>query len=299
MRGLCMARVPRVLTVFPSVVLAAVLGPCPLAAQGVRVSAGTIEDRRTTGKFFAGLEIELKLTGDDVADAKSARILLKKAVDETGRDLLPERKPDEDFKSVGSSELKLALKNPARGAAAVKEIAGEVQLYVPTRDPAAVVTIDRVLTRMDKAIESPALKAQKITLNLVSPKVYLAEAKKRDAEFDKEMEKHKEEMKKEAGDDKTAEALMALVKGFAGMMNDVGENDLILQIGDEQKKILDIGVVRANGEAIDTSGSMSTGSVKILKFSQKLPADAKLKLLLHTRKSIVSSPFTLANVPLP
>jgi len=33
MRGLCMARVPRVLTVFPSVVLAAVLGPCPLAAQ--------------------------------------------------------------------------------------------------------------------------------------------------------------------------------------------------------------------------------------------------------------------------
>jgi len=261
MRGLCMARVPRVLTVFPSVVLAAVLGPSPLAAQGVRVSAGTIEDRRTTGKFFAGLEIELKLTGDDVADAKSARILLKKAVDETGRDLLPERKPDEDFKSVGSSELKLALKNPARGAAAVKEIAGEVQLYVPTRDPAAVVTIDRVLTRMDKAIESPALRAQKITLSLVSPKVYLAEAKKRDAEFDKEMEKHKEEMKKEAGDDKTAEALMALVKGFAGMMNDVGENDLILQIGDEQKKILDIGVVRANGEAIDTSGSMSTGSV--------------------------------------
>lgn len=297
MRRLAKPHVAGVFSILSGLALAG-LAPAGASAQ-VRVSAGTIEDRRTTGKFFAGLEIELKLTGDDLADAKSARILLTKAVDETGRDLLPEQKPDGDFKSVGSSELKLALKNPARAAAAVKEIAGEVQLFVPTRDPAAVVTIDRALSRMDKPIDSPALKAQKITVRLVSPKVYLADAKKRDAEFDKEMEKHKEEVKKEAGDDKTAEALMALVKGFAGMMNDVGENDVILEIGDDQKKILDVSFLRANGDAIDTSGSMSSGGVKILKFSQKLPPDAKLKLLLHTRKSIVSAPFTLANVPLP
>jgi hypothetical protein len=268
-------------------------------AQGVRVSAGTIEDRRTTGRFFAGLEIELKLTGDDVADAKSARIHLTKAVDETGRNLLPEQKPDEDFRSVGSSQLKLALKNPARGAAAVKEIAGEVQLFVPTRDPAAVVTVDRVVSRMDKSIDSPALKAQKIAIRVVSPKAHRAAAKKREAEFEKEMEKHKDEMKKEAGDDKTAEALMALVKGFSGMMNEVGENDLILEIEDEQKKLLDVSVVGPKGETIDTHGSMSSGSLRILQFGEKLPADAKLKLLLQTRKSIVSSPFTLANVPLP
>jgi hypothetical protein len=268
-------------------------------AQDVRVSAGTIEDRRTTGRFFGGLEIELKLTGDDLADAKSARIFLKKAVDETGRDLLPEQKPDEDFRSVGSSPLKLALKNPARGAAAVKEIAGEVQLFVPTRDPAAVVTVDRVVSRMDRAIDSPALKGQKISVRVVSPKAHRAAAKKREAEFEKEMEQHKDEMKKEAGDDKTAEALIALVKGFSGMMNEVGENDLILEIEDEQKKLLDVSVVGPKGETIDTRGSMSSGSLRILNFAEKLPADAKLKLLLQTRKSIVTSPFTLANVPLP
>lgn len=270
-----------------------------LPAQDLRVSTGTIEDRRTTGRFFAGLEVELKLTGDDLADAKSARILLKKAVDETGRDLLPEKKPDEDFKSVGSSELKLSLKNPARGASQIKEIAGEVQLFVPTRDPAAVVTVDRLLSRMDKPIDPPGLKAQKISVRLVSPKAHRAAAKKREAEFEKEMEKHREEMKKEAGDDKTAEALMALVKGFSGMMNEVGDNDVILEIEDEQKKLLDVSVVRANGETIDTRGSMSSGGLKILQFGEKLPPDAKLKFLLQTRKSIVSAPFTLANVPLP
>jgi hypothetical protein len=285
-----------------SVVLPSVMGLALAAtsnAQGVRVSPGTIEDRRTTGRFFAGLEVELKLTGDDLADARSARIILKKAVDETGRNLLPERKPDDDFKSIGSSELKLSLKNPARGAAAVKEIAGEVQLFVPTRDPAAVVTIDRVLSRMDKAIDSPTLKAQQISVRVVSPRVHREAAKKREAELEKEMEKHKEEMKKEAGDDKTAEALMALVKGFSGMMSEVGDNDLILEIEDDQKRIVDVSVVGPKGDAIDTRGSMSSGGLKIMQFGEKLPADAKLKILLQTRKSIVSAPFSLTNVPLP
>jgi hypothetical protein len=270
-----------------------------LFAQDLRVSAGTIEDRRTTGRFFAGLEIELKLTGDDLADAKAARVVLKKAVDETGRDLLPERKGDEDFKSVSGSDLKLSLKNPARGASAVKEISGEVQLFVPTRDPAAIVTVDRILSRMDKPIESPALKAQQIGVRLVSPKVYKAGAKKREAELDKEMEKHKEEVKKEAGDDKTAEALMALVKGFAGMMGDVGDNDLIIETKDDQKRILEVLVVGPKGDTIDSQGSMSSGDVRILKFSEKLPADAKLRFLLQTRKSVVAAPFALTNVPLP
>jgi hypothetical protein len=269
------------------------------SAQGIRVSAGTIEDRRTTGKFFAGLEIELKLTGDDLADAKSARILLKKAVDETGRNILPESKPDEQFKSINSSELKLSLKNPARGASAVKEIAGEIQLFVPSRDPAATVTVDRLLSRMDKAIDSPALKAQKIAIRVVSPNAHRAAAKKREAELEKEMEKHKEEMKKEAGDDKTAEALMALVKGFSGMMNEVGDNDLILEIEDPEKRLLDVSVVGPKGDTIDTNGSMSSGSLRILQFHEKLPADAKLKLLLQTPKAIVSAPFSLTNVPLP
>jgi hypothetical protein len=280
-------------------VLATALPAAGLLAQDLRVSAGTIEDRRTTGRFFASLEIELKLTGDDLSDAKSARILLKKAVDETGRNLLPDSKPDQDFKSINSSELKLSLKNPARGAAAVKEIAGQIELFVPARDPAATVTVDRVLSRMDKAVDSPALKSQKIALRVVSPNAHRAAAKKRDAELEKEMAKHKEEMKKEAGDDKTAEALMALVKGFSGMMNEVGDNDLILEIEDPDKKVLDVSVVGPKGDTIDTNGSMSSGSLRILQFHEKLPADAKLRLLLQTRKSIVSAPFSLTSVPLP
>jgi hypothetical protein len=284
-----------------AVALALLALPGRAAGQDLRVTAGTIEDRRTTGKFFGGLEIELKLTGDDLADAKAARVLLKKAVDESGRDLLPEKKGDEDFqKSSGSSgpDLKVNLKNPARGAGAIKEVSGDVELYAPSRDPAATVVVERLTSRMDKPIAAPALKAQNIAVRLVSPNVYRADAKKREAEMDAEMEKHKEEVKKEAGDDKTAEALMGLVKAFSGMMNDVGDNDVILQIEDEGGKLQDVEVVGKSG-VIDTRGSMSSGGLKILQYSEKLPPDAKLRFLLKTKKSLLKTPFTLTNVPLP
>ena len=281
--------------------LALVAAPALVATQDLRVTAGTIEDRRTTGKFFGGLEIELKLTGDDLADARAARVQLKKAVDESGRDLLPEQKNEEDFrKSSGSGgpDLKISLKNPARGASAIKEVSGDVELFAPSRDPAATVVVDRLMSRMDKSVDSAALKAQKIGVRLVSPKVHRADAKKREAEMDAEMKKHEAEVKKETGDDKTAEALMGLVKAFSGMMNEVGDNDVILQIEDEGGKILDVEVV-GKGGVIDNRGSMSSGGLRILQYGEKLPPDAKLRFLLKTKKAVLSTPFTLTNVPLP
>ena len=276
----------------------------PLSGQDLRVSAGTIEDRRTTGKFFGGLEVELKLTGDDLADAKASRVLLKKAVDETGRDLLPEEKKEPDFQTSGGSDLRISLKNPARGATALKEISGEVQLFTPSRDPAATVVVDRLLSRMDKPLSMPALKSQKIELAVVSPKVHRANAAKRNAEFDKEMAKNKAEMEKELAnaspeDAKALEAIMGLAKAFSGMMDEVGDNDLILNVKDADNRLMDVEVTRADGEIISSRGSMSSGELRILHFSEKLPPNAKLRVLVKTKKALVSSPFTLLNVPLP
>lgn len=276
----------------------------PLSAQDLRVSAGTIEDRRTTGKFFGGLEVELKLTGDDLADAKASRVLLKKAVDETGRDLLPDEKKVPDFSTSGGSDLKVSLKNPARGATTLKEISGEVELFTPSRDPAATVTVDKLLSRMDKPISMPALRNQKIEVTVVSPKAHRANAAKRKAEFEKEMAKGKAEMEKEmkgasAEEAKALEAIMGLAQAFSGMMDEVGDNDLILNVKDADGRLMDVEVVRADGERISSNGSMSSGELRVMNFSEKLPADAKLRVFVKTKKALVSSPFTLSNVSLP
>lgn len=279
------------------------IGP-PLSAQDLRVSTGTIEDRRTTGKFFGGLEVELKLTGDDLADAKAKRVIVKRALDETGRDLLPDEQKEPDFSTSSGSDLKVSLKNPARGATALKEISGHVELFTPSRDPAATVTVDRLLSRMDKPISMPALRNQKIEIAVVSPKAHRANAAKRKAEFEKEMAKGKAEMEKEmkgasAEEAKALEAIMGLAQAFSGMMDEVGDNDLILNVKDADGRLMDVEVTRAGGEEISSNGSMSSGELRVMNFSEKLPADAKLKVLIKTKKALVSAPFTLSNVSLP
>jgi hypothetical protein len=298
---------PKHLRLSPLLVLPVLmaLSGAPVRAQGVLVTTGTVEDRRTTGQFFGGLEIELKVTGDDLADAKASRVLVKKAVDATGKDLLPESSSEEDFRdsSGGNSSLKVSLKNPARGAAAVREVAGEIQLFVPGRDPAATASVDKFLSRMDKPLSSPGLKAAQIEVRLVSPKTYKANLEKSQAEMEKEMEKHRAELQKEAEkegvDAGQADALIALAKGLMGMMGDVGENDLVFEIKDKQKRLYDVEVVNKAGKTIDRNGSMSSGDVRILHFTEKLPADARLRFLIRTDKSVQRSPFALKDVPLP
>src|SRR5437763_399790 len=82
------------------------------------------------------------------------------------------------------------------------------------------------------------------------------------------------------GDEKQADAMMALAKGLMSMMGEVGENDLVLSINDPDKRIFDIEVASRDGKTIESHGSMSSGDVRILNFREKLPADAKLRIFL-------------------
>jgi hypothetical protein len=134
----------------------------------------------------------------------------------------------------------------------------------------------------------PALKAVKAEVTVVSRKTYEAE-KKKDAE----------RRKKEA---EGAGIGGAMVEAFAGLFEGfmtVEENDVLVKVDDPGKKIFDVEVVDSKGAKIDGGGSMTIGSFRILKFSEKVPADAGLKVYLLTPKSLVTTPFQLKNVALP
>lgn len=96
-------------------------------AQQLRVVTGNVEDRRSTGGHFVGLGIELKLVGDVLKEAKAVRLVVERATDETGKDLLDAEKSKSGFEQIRSSgenntQLTLALKNPARQAAVLREL---------------------------------------------------------------------------------------------------------------------------------------------------------------------------------
>lgn len=265
----------------------------PAGKSDLAVSAGDVTDRRRNDNLFASLEIELRLTGEAAAGARGARATVEKAVDDTGRNLIKEKSDgSNDFaKSTGDGPpaLKIELRNPARRATKVRELTGQVELFVPERDPSAQARVAKFASQMDRPISAPALKAAGAAVTVVSRKTY-EEEKKKDAE----------RRKKEAEGAGIAGAMVNAFAGlFEGMFGDIGENDVLVRVEDKGKKVFSVDVLDAAGKPVEGMGSMKVGDFWILKFMEKLPADAGLQVSVMTPKSVVTERFALKDVALP
>jgi hypothetical protein len=255
------------------------------------VTAGEVTDRRRNDGNFSSLEIELKLGGEGLEAVQGARAVVRKAVDDTGRNLLQENRQSNDFQKPSGETpgLKIELKNPARRAGSLKEVSGQVELFVPDRDAASTVKVEKFLSRLDRPIASPALKAAGAQVMVVSRKMY-----------DEEKRKDEERRKKEAEGAGIAGAMaQAFGALFSGMFGEIGENDLLIKVDDENKKVFAIEAADASGKKIDNRGTMQTSGFWILSYGEKLPPDATLKIYLMTPKALVSTPFALKDVTLP
>ena len=249
----------------------------------VKVAVGDINDKRTTGKFFAGLEIELKLSGPELAEAKGIRTTVKSATDDTGK-ALPE--PGNRFGSKGGFEelqkafgggfsnekkadefqVKLEFGNPPRTAKAIKELSGTIELLIPAKDPAAVISAS-VAKDAGKPLDNAALRAAGVEFTLRKP----GAAEKKPSGF-----------------------------SFGGSL---GENDLGYEIKDPKNKIASVEFFDASGKKLESNGRMSSGSNESktvsITFNAKPPADAVAKIYVVTEKSVITVPLALKDVPLP
>jgi len=260
----------------------------PLCAQDVQIRVGDVKDMRTTGQFFAGLDVELKLAGDSLGDAKSMRISIDSATDDTGRSLLdPQHGTDNVEGHFGQKNtIPLRLKNPGRKAATIKEITGTLELFMPKNDPESTVAIDGWSSKTNAPLDAPAL--QKAGVKITA----------RDkAQFDAVRAKQKEEKKEKKGPD-----LGDAFGQFFGSGN-FGENDIALEIEDPEGKVMEVEFQQANGKVIDTGGRSSSTSNKVktmvLNFRQKLPENSKLMVYLSTPKAQIKVPLALKDIPLP
>ena len=271
--------------------LAAVIAAALPGPAGVTVSAGDITDRRRNDNTFAGLEVELKLAGEAAGGVRGARVLVQKATDDTGRSLMKETEKTPDFEKSsgdGPPTLKLDLRNPARRATKM-QASGQVEMFLPARDSASTAKVDKFQAGMDRPISAAPLKAAGAEVTVVSRKTYDAEKKKDD-----------ERKKKEAESAGIAGAMVSVFSGlFEGLWGDIGENDVLIKVDDKAKKVFGVDAYDAAGKKIDDNGSMTIGSFRILKFAEKLPADASLRIYLMTPKSLATAPFSLKDVALP
>ena len=252
------------------------------AFAGVTATVGEISDKRTTGKFFAGLEIELKLNGPELANAKGVRTIVTAAMDDAGN---PLAKKENRFAADGFEELrrgfgsgfgtdkktdefqvKLDFANPARAAKTIKALTGSIELLLPQQDPASVV-VASVAKDAGRPLDNAALKAAGVEVKLLKP---------------------------EPGAKKPA--------GFSFSAS-LGENDLGYEIKDPKKKVAGVEFFAADGRKLESQSRMSSGSGESrtvsISFKEKPGADSIAKIYIVTEKSVLSVPLNLKDIALP
>lgn len=265
-------------------------------APPVQTVLGDVKDSRTTGKHFAGLEVEIKLIGDGLDGAKSMRAVVKSAVDDTGRDLVDPEKTQRDFEKANQSggqhlEATLKLKNPSRKASMIKELTGEVQLFVPKNDQEATVKVDTFQKTAGTPISSPTLKSAGIEVTFWTKE-----------QFDAMKEKKKEEAKKESQDKLGQGLAQAFGDFFDGFMK-VGFNDVALRIKDPNLRLAGVEFQDTAGKKLDDRGRSSMGGKEeqtvMYHFASRPPEATQLMIYVLTPKATIKAPFALANIVLP
>ena len=272
-------------------------------AADIRVQVGDVKDSRTTGKFFANLEIELKLMGDDLDGAKGLRCTVTKAVDDTGRNLLKEEQEKSSFSDINDNnpnqaQVTVKLRNPSRKAATVRELSGEIDVFRPGKDPASLVMVTNLVGRPKIVVSHPSLTAAQIQMTVLSKAQYdadlQAEAKAAEAKAKADAENTGADIGKAMAD--------GIGKAFAGMFGGGmmgGKNSVILRIEDPQSKLIKVEFLDASGKAIRGNGMSWRNDVRCYDFSEPLPQGAQLRIHVATPGSMVRVPLLLKDFALP
>lgn len=286
----------------------------PAAPPKVGVVVESLLDRRTTSDFpRPSLTVSLNIEGEDARSVASARARVTRAVDDMGKSLVQDASSQamtiggdawQHAREDAPPSVRLELASPARKAKTVASLEGVLETYLPSRDPAATVKIDRILTRKDKPLTVPALASQRIRIQVLSKAGLEAEKKRAEAKKKAEAEKKKKAKGKKEGLEGMGEAMAeGLAEAFGGMFERLfmtaGDNDLILKVDDPGKKLFSFDLAARDGKPINSYGTMEMKNYRIVRMFEPIPDGASLLVRLKTPRSFAESPFTLSNVKLP
>lgn len=276
------------------------------AQSGVKVELDEVIDNRiSAGAWHGSLDFRVKLTGAAADKASAARVLVKEARDDRGTvlsDGKPTSPPDFTPRDYNSGMLSFSVGTPPRAASSVK-VKGTVELFVPGRDPNAIVTVTKALSTLDKPLTSKALKAAKVSITPLSAAGY-AEAKKARKLDDAKIAQLRAEGKKQGVSEDEINMAIELAKAFEGMDDTPAEGTVILSgTKADFDRVFRVEILGADSKPIQT-GNRSTSTrgdestIMTIQPSEPLPPNASLQIFLLTDKSRVTSPFEMS-VPLP
>ena len=273
-------------------------------AEDVKVAAGSVEDQRSSDSRMGGLTIELALSGGSVAEVKALRVKVKSARDDLGTVLSKPGKDEkpgefEEFSTDRHPGPQVRVASPSRDASTV-DVAGEIELFLPARDPGTRQRFEAFLGRLDKPLSSTALKAAKVEITPLSAKLY----KTRQQQNKPTKEQIVAEGKKQGVSDAEIQQALEMMEALSSLSGEEpSEESVLLETKDPDGRVISIDVVKGDGSELRAPSRGSSGGRdgKLVKIdlAEKPPADAALIVTLRTPKSVVTVPLSLKGVALP
>jgi hypothetical protein len=284
----------------------ALLAALPVSAQPkskpLDVTVQRVNDRRTSSGTFSELTITLELPGIPTTDVAASRVIVATAADDSGANLIDPKQSEprldanpranmqrEQGAPPPPATVQITLKNPERKAKGIKEVSGEIELYMPGKDPNSLADIAKFTSFSSKPLTHKALKANGVEIALVSPEQLAAE-KKRIGEA-----KRKEA--KASGLE--GEDLESYVKSSLDSVLSIEPNDVVVRIKDPNNRLQELEYLDAAGEHKHLSQHGEEGLTILSTWGEKPAADWKLRVSMKTPKNLVRYPFKVANVALP
>jgi hypothetical protein len=269
------------------------------AQSNVGVEVDEVNDNRVNaGQFVGQLGLRVKLTGSNLDKASAARIVIKEAKDDRGTVLDDGdgsgNPPDFSGREYNMGMLNFSLRTPARAASTVR-LKGTVELYVPARDPNAVVKVSKALSKLDAPLSG--LKAAKLTITPLSKAGYAERMKARKLD-DAKIAEIRAEGKKRGVPNDEVEKMIELAKAMEGLDTEPTEGTVVLSgKKSDFDRIYRVEILGDDGKPIDV-GARSTSSrgddtIMTMQPSQPPPANAALQFYVITDKSRLSFPFEL------
>lgn len=261
-----------------------------------------VNDRRTSGSF-AELTITMEVPKVMSSQVAASRVLVTAATDDTGGTLIDAQKEAPKLESnsrgmMGGGKEKdepvtvsLSLRNPSRKATKVKEVRGDIEFFMPSRDSNSVAEVPKFLSMSGKSLTHKALKNNGVEIQLLSK-----------AQIDAERKKIADAKRKEYKDAgyEDGEDLDNLVKSSMEYTLNPEPSDVPVRVKDPKGAIQELEFVDSKGEVKHVSlNSLHEDIQSVSSWGEAPGADWTLRVKMRTAKNIVRQPFVLTDVSLP
>ncbi len=276
--------------------------PTPAKATPVNATLKTVQDRRSEG-HFPRCTLGIELPDIPAVDAKASRVVVLKAVDDLGTNLVREDAAEARLEPTQRGQLGkpkegpapptivfAELKNPPRKATMLKEVSGEIELFIPGRDPNGEAAIPKILSMSGKPLAHAALKANGVEIAVLSQDQIAAERKKAG-------DSERAKAKKEGITDE--DTIRSMVEYAVDSFPKGGEGQIVLRVKDPKKAIQDFKMADGEGNP-QFNGKSDQAGLTILEFwGDKPKPDWTMKVLMQSDTSLVRHTFVFRDIPLP